>query len=72
MFETKTFTLPAEFLRDYFAAAALNGILSAPPDCVSQDMGPNARANPVMAAHNAYEFADAMMIAREERQKRKA
>lgn len=52
-------------LVDYFAAHALQGLLSAPSDTISQDSGPNARANPEKAAEWAYQYAEAMIKFRE-------
>ena len=50
---------PGMTLRDYFAASALTGFLSAP----GADMNAG-RSNPKCAAAWAYEQADAMMEAR--------
>lgn len=52
-------------LLDYFAASALQGLLAAPSDTISQDSGPNARANPSKAAEWAYQYAEAMIQYRE-------
>lgn len=53
-------------LRDYFAAAALQGLFSIEANPrVGVDMEPyTTRHNPMMAAH-AYALADAMLAARE-------
>lgn len=60
-----TFTLSGGMsLRDYFAAKALQGLLSAPADAISQDSGPNSMGSNEYAALEAYRFADAMLEAR--------
>lgn len=46
---------------DEFARAALAGILAAPSDAISQDLGPNARGSAEHAAMMAYVFAEAMI-----------
>lgn len=48
-------------LRDWFAGQALAALLSSPEDANSR----SARLNPTMAAGWSYEFADAMLAARE-------
>lgn len=48
-------------LRDYFAAAALQGLLAAP-----DPIGTDARNHSVRAAAWAYELADAMLAERKE------
>jgi hypothetical protein len=53
-------------LRDLFAAAALVGLLAAPADSESGDVGPNARADYEKAAAWAYDYADAMLAGRAE------
>jgi hypothetical protein len=49
-------------LRDYYAGLAMQGILAAPSDSVSQDLGPNSRANPERCAQAAVAMADALLI----------
>ena len=56
---------PGMSVRDWFAGQALAGLLAAPADAVSQDLGPNARRHPDIAADAAYMIADAMLRVRE-------
>jgi hypothetical protein len=61
----KIFAYPGMTLLDWFAGKALQGLLSAPSDTISQDSGPNARANPAKASEWAYQQAEAMLKYRE-------
>lgn len=48
-------------LLDYFAGQALAGLLAAPSDATSQNIGPSARADHQLAASVAYLMARAML-----------
>ena len=56
--EAKSVALCGMTLRDYFAAKAMQGIVSTVPHLCQVD--------PNVAAEEAYEFADAMLKAREQ------
>lgn len=51
-------------LRDYFAAKALNGILSLTPGFFGEN---KALTDTLLAAETAYLYADAMLAAREKK-----
>lgn len=51
-------------LRDYFAAAALTGLLAYTPEGASIEQEGSGQLDPDDAARNAYECADAMLDAR--------
>lgn len=51
-------------LRDYFAAKAMQGLLSASDTAADNASGPRARAMPTLAAQWAYEQAAAMLAER--------
>lgn len=53
--------LPGMTLLDYFAGQALAGLLAAPSDATSQNIGPSARADHELAASAAYLMARAML-----------
>ena len=55
-------------LRQWYAGQALAGLLAAPSDSISQDVGPDARDNPHKAATWCVEFADAMLDALERKE----
>ena len=52
--------IPGMTLRDYFAAKAMQGILSSP------HVAPDGLSNPENIAHAAYEMADTMLKASEQ------
>lgn len=65
--ETKHEILPSEGmdLRDYFAARAMQGMLSLTPEQLYTAFGNEPTTLKESVAKNAYTFADAMMKARE-------
>ena len=57
--------VPGMSLRDWFAAAALNGLLA---ECAHPDVVPSAAVDATLCAVTAYRVADAMIAERTKRQ----